>query len=151
MPLVMQMSVDGRRNIKYSNELSESSSNYCDYAWVLAKEALIDGFQDYMDTTKSDGSFKQTFRPDVLVANTNVIKFGHNLTRGNKMVIMEPNFSVQMEAQECKREHRLEILIESEVFFILTIVSISTPGSTISARGTLPPVLMTAPTVLYGI
>lgn len=55
----------------------------------------------------SDGSYKQEFRPDVLVANSRIIKFGHNLTRGNKMAIMEPDYSVQVEIQECKREHRL--------------------------------------------
>ena len=80
------------------------------------REAIVDGFQTYIDTTKSTKTYKQDFRPDVLVANTRVVKFGLNLTRANKMVLMEPDASVQIEAQLCKREHRLGQILDVRVY-----------------------------------
>ena len=71
------------------------------------REEIVDGYQDYLDNTKSEPVYKQEFRPDTLIANTLVVKFGLNLTRGNKMVPIEPNSSAQLEAQLCAREHRL--------------------------------------------
>lgn len=57
---------------------------------ILSKKQ-VDGFQEYLDTSKSTMTYKQDFRPDVLVANTRVVKFGLNLTKANKMVLMEPD------------------------------------------------------------
>lgn len=95
-----------RRKLKKGERKLTSALFYFGLTFTQRNQ-LIDGFQDYLDTKKSDGSYKEAFRPDVLVANTRVIAYGHNLTRANKMVIMEPDYSAQVEAQECAREHRL--------------------------------------------
>lgn len=60
------------------------------------REAVLDDFQESIDLNKSSTEkvvYKEDFWPDVLVANTRVIKSGHNCTRGSKLVMMEPDYS----------------------------------------------------------
>ena len=79
---------------------------------------MIDGYQDYIDIKRSSAEtmiYKQDFRPDVVVANIRE----HNYTRGNKLVIMEPDFSAQTEAQSCKRQHRFEQSRDCRVYRLI--------------------------------
>ncbi|KAM0796661.1 hypothetical protein BDR22DRAFT_892983 [Usnea florida] len=52
------------------------------------REERVDGFQDYLATSKSAMTYKPEFRPDNLVASTGVVKVGHSLTRGDNITIL---------------------------------------------------------------
>lgn len=80
------------------------------------REAINEGFQNYLDTTKSTKTYKQDFRPNVLIANIRVIKFGLNFTRDNKMILMKSNSSAQIKVQICAREHRFDQSREIRVY-----------------------------------
>lgn len=72
------------------------------------REEIVDDFQEYLNTLKSTITYKQDFRPDVLIANTWVVKLDLNLIRDNKMVLMKLDFSAQIETQLYTREHHLD-------------------------------------------
>jgi len=78
-----------------------------------AKEAIIKGFTDEKDT---EGQFKQTFRPRILVAVQFPISTGLNLQRANIIIALEPCSSPTQESQMRCRVLRIGQLLECYVY-----------------------------------